>query len=295
MFLKDRKKNRSGFTLIELIIVISILAVLSTIVVVDFVSYKKNSDLDNSTQEFAGILRLAQSKTLSSENYKQYGVYINTAVVPNQYTLFTGYSYALRTTSLDQIYFLQPSMEFYGISLGGGNEIVFDRLTGASDESGSVSIRVKADTSKNKTVYVSSSGAVGFIAPPINFLDADRVVDTRHEQFLYTRPINTVDESIVLTFDNSESKPIKISDNITNGQILWSGTSPIDGSDQVLEINTHQLNSPYTLFSIRRDRRYNNKSLKVSLTGDTTGYLIQYFSDGRVDYASAYVQDLTPQ
>src|SRR3989344_3019949 len=110
-----------GFSLIEVIVVIAILTVLITAPIIAFYSIQKKSDLDNGAQEFASILKLAQNKTLSSENNIQYGVYLDISVSPNKYILFQGSSYVLRNISYDQIYFLPQAIEFFGIDLNGGN------------------------------------------------------------------------------------------------------------------------------------------------------------------------------
>lgn len=282
------KKKNAGFTLLEVIIVIAILSFLAIIVAFDFISFKKGSDLDNNAQEFVSVSRTAQNKTISSENYSQYGVYLNVLVQPNQYTLFKGSSYALREISFDRVYSLQNTIEFFDISLING-EIVFDRLTGASREQGSVSIRIKADPDRIKTVYISSSGAVGFNqsgAPS----DTNRVKDSRYLQFSYSRVIDTANENMTLTFDNSETQIIPISLYLVAGELQWKGTVDVGGVNQTVEINTHRLNNPDTLFSIRRDRRYNDKSLKVTISGDSSGYLTQYSADGlTTDFSSIYV------
>lgn len=292
------KKINAGFTLFEIIIVIAILAILGAIVVFDFVSFKKTSDLNNNVQEFVSILRLAQNKTLSSENYSQYGVYIDTGVSPNQYILFKGIDYGSRPTSFDQVYSLQDNLEFYNISLGGGNKIVFDRLTGNSENFGTVSIRSKItpdDTSSQKTIYIASSGAVGF-EPPATILDTDRVKDSRHIHVGYSRTIDTANENIVLIFNDSEAHAISISSYLSGDEFEWQGTVNVDGADQFIEIKTHKLNDPDTLFSIHRDRRYNNKSLKITISGDSSGNLAQYSADGlTTSHSSIYVSSFEEQ
>lgn len=288
------KENNTGFTLVEVLIVIAVLSILSTVIAFDFISFRKTSNLDNNVQEFVSVLKLAQNKSLSSENYSKYGVYINTVVSPNQYTLFAGDTYASNPSSY-HIYYLQNNAEFYGISMGGGNEIVFDKLTGASEESGSVSIRINTDVSNNKTVYITSSGMVS-LNPSTGLLNDNRVTDSRHIQFNYRRNIDTANETITLTFDDSVTKPIKISSYLVGDQLQWQGTVSVGGIDQTVEVSTHTLNSPDTLFSIHRDGRYNSKSLKITISGDNSGYLIQYSADGLVtDYSSINVLDFEKQ
>ncbi len=282
-------KLLTGFTLIEIIIVIAILSAIAAIVVFNFPFVKKKSDLDNSVKEFVSVLELARNKTISSEGDSRYGVHLNTAVSPNQYVLFKGESYADRDVPADVIYCLPDTTEFYDINLGEGNEIVFDRPGGGVENSGSVSERIKSDAALNKTVYIASSGLVSFnlpVTPP----GSNRVIDSRHVYFNYSRTIDTVNENIILTFDGTITKTIPISSNLSGGEIEWSGVFDVGGENQALSIKTHSLNNPDMYFSIHRDRRYNNKSLKITISGDSSGSLAEYPADGTdANFSSAYV------
>src|SRR5438309_1122588 len=91
----------TGFTIIELLVAVAIISLLGTLAVSDWATLQKRTNLTNSFQEFAAMVRLAQSNTLSSQNSSQYGVYLNTAVSPNQYILFEGSNYAARNTLKD--------------------------------------------------------------------------------------------------------------------------------------------------------------------------------------------------
>lgn len=289
-----RKNN--GFTLIEIIIVIAILIILVAIPITSYYSIQKKSDLDNGAQEFVSILKVAQNKTLSSDNNSQYGVYFDNSVFPNKYILFKGSSYAQRDAYYDQIHFLPQSIEYLLIDFNGGSEIVFDKLTGMTQEPGSVSLKLKTDTNQNKTVYISSIGTIGFDAPIIPS-DDSRAKDSRHVQFDYSRFIDVSTENIVLNFNNNQViQSIPISQYLSTGQFDWSGTVSVGGTNQAIAIHTSRLNNPDTQFSIYRDMRFNDKDLTVTISGDSSGSSVQYSADGLTTiYSSIFVSNFAWQ
>jgi len=291
-----RKKTavfQRGFTVMEVLIVVAILVVLGAIVIGDYATYQKKTDLQNAVQEFIAVLQVAQERTLASDNGAQYGVHISTAVSPNIYTLFQGASYASRVTSYDQPHSVPKNVQFSSLNIGAANDIVFDRLVGTTANSGSLSLQNTVDTSQTKTLYISGQGTVGFVAP--STIADTRVTDSRHIQFDYSRVIDTANETITLTFDNSVAAVVPISAYLVSGEISWQGTVAVGGINQVVDFHTHRLNNPDTEFSIHRDRRYNTKSLKITISGDS-GSLAEYSADGlTTTHTSAYVSNVVWQ
>ena len=62
--MKNIFKNKSGMTLIELLVSISIIATMSTLYIVNVRSYNKSGDLINAAHELANNIRLAQNFAL---------------------------------------------------------------------------------------------------------------------------------------------------------------------------------------------------------------------------------------
>ncbi len=156
---------KRSFTLIELLVIIAIMFVLAAIAIPTFLSFQKESDLNNSAEELVNTLRLAQSKTISSEGASQWGVYFATSTEPHQYTLFKGVDYASRATSSDEIHNLPKTVEIYEINFtpGAVSSIVFERLTGKvflATTTQSISLRLKADFQKTSTIYIESFGQI---------------------------------------------------------------------------------------------------------------------------------------
>ena len=143
-----QKKSRRGFTLVELLVTLGIFAILGMIALPVSHYLEEDAALGNTTKEIAGILRLAQSKTLASENSDSYGVFFD--VSANQYTFFKGLSFAQRNMAADEAYILAKSLEFSTIEFPAG-EVVFAKVTGFSSSMGSVSIRLKQRPQKTQS------------------------------------------------------------------------------------------------------------------------------------------------
>ena len=289
-----------GVTLVELLIVISVLIILAVMTIQAFGLFQKESDLNNSAQELINALRVAQNKTLASEGASQYGVYFNNSTSPCQYAIFKGSSYAQRDASFDEIHKLPKSAEFYGINLGGGSEVVFDRVIGSTNQSGNLSIRLKNDLTKIRSVYIENSGRVGLTTGPAP--SNARIKDSRHVHFDYGRTISTSVESLILTFTYDAStviEQIPIADNMKDGQIYWEGEVNVGGQPEKLKIHTHRLNDPVlgTQFCVHRDRRYNHKALKIDISGDggISPNLIYYSADGMTTQKGSSIQVSEPQ
>lgn len=288
-------KTNSGISFIETMTVITILVILAGIAIPVFIFFQRGLEFNNSIEEIINILRIARNKTLASEGPSQYGVYFDNISSPHRYTLFKGGSFASRDGSFDEINDLPDNIEIYDIDLNGGNEIVFDRVAGSTGQPGSISLRLKTDPSKTKTIYIEGSGYVRLTAPVIPS-DDDRVKDSRHFHLDYNHGIDPDSETLTLSFEGGVDKIITITDNMKDGQIYWEGEVDVNGEIQKIKIHTHELNDPNTSFSVHRDMRYNNKTLAIIISGDGSGTLIDYSADGSiVSSTSIYVTNLNSQ
>lgn len=267
--------NRAkSFTLVEILIVIGVLAILVVIAFPAFHSFRVEADLNDSVDKIINTLRLAQSKTLASERANQWGVYFSTSTVPHQYTLFQGTSYASRVTSSDEVYDLPESVEIYDVNLVGEPEVVFDRLIGSTSQFGGISLRLKKDHAKNRTIYIENSGQVGLIASPFPS-DTERLKDSRHVHFNLGWGIQNATTVKFYFPDIPQTEEVSTADYFDAGktEFDWEGKFIVDGVDQTFHIHTHSLDAFNTLLCIHRDRN----------EGKNDQEAIIYIVDGGVD------------
>ena len=290
-----RVKQR-GFTLIEILIVVGIIILFLGLSILQLRSFQQVSYLQGTGKEVVAALRLAKSRTLASEEALQYGVYFDAISIPSQYILFQGSSYVARDTVKDEIAVLQKTIEISAIFLDGGNEVVFERITGSPSATGTITFRQVANPSRTKLVSVLTSGTIEedvSSAPS----DASRVVDSRHVHVFYQgRDIDTGTEDIRLVFPDT-TFTIVLADNIVAGQIFWEGDVMSEGENQHLKIHTHELNDIVlgrTQFSLHREGQENTKSLLIELSGDVAGDVISYDALGNTTQGTS-IYAKTPQ
>lgn len=110
-----------GFTLIEILITIFLIAILASFFVSVGLNFYKSQQLDTQTQAIIQTLRRAQSKAMSVEMDSSFGVYLTS----DNYTLFKGDSYATRDIQYDEVFDLPQIIKISGLS-----EIVFLKVEG---------------------------------------------------------------------------------------------------------------------------------------------------------------------
>lgn len=158
-------KQNKGFTLIELIVVFSVIAIISTTGVASFVSYSRSQTLQQVTNDFVTVLNTAKGRSISQIKPSQ----CNSASVLDGYVVIAniaGNSYTLNvicsgvTTPLSTPIILPASVSFNSAT---GNppttttSILFSVLTGGVIGAGNV---VLSSYSQTKTITVTPVGGI---------------------------------------------------------------------------------------------------------------------------------------
>jgi prepilin-type N-terminal cleavage/methylation domain-containing protein len=151
----NNNMKKQGFSLIEFIIVIAIIGILVAIVVPSLSSFRNNQLLRGTTEELSGFIQEARSMTLSSHDSLQYGIHFE----EDEAVRFSGTSYSAGAVD-NEVFSIPQGMTISDISLfGAGDDVLFERLTGQTDEYGTITLTLTA-TSAERIITISALGIV---------------------------------------------------------------------------------------------------------------------------------------
>ncbi len=152
------QKNK-GINLIEILIVISIIGVLSSVVILNLSKFRAEQSLQNTDVDIVSLLNEARTNTISSQNSTTYGVHFES----NRIVLFMGATFTEPNATNKQIN-LDSSVSIPasgGISLnGGGSDVIFTRISGDTTNYGTIIVRLVSDVTRQKTITINKTGIV---------------------------------------------------------------------------------------------------------------------------------------
>ena len=142
---------KKGFTLFELLLSISLIAILFGISVPIYQSFQVRNDLDITRSNIIDSMRRSQILSLASKGGTTWGVRIeNSSII-----IFQGADYLSRDPLLDEIYDIPLSIIPSGI-----NEIIFSRLDGSPSLTGVITLT--SSINEVKTITINEKGIFTF-------------------------------------------------------------------------------------------------------------------------------------
>lgn len=133
---------------------IALMVALVTIVLFSLSKMNEKKALDASFSLAVSVISEARSRTLSGVGGSQYGVHVEEGSI----TLFVGPVYS-PLDSQNAVSELHSLTAVRNISfLGGGSDVVFDKLTGATPNTGTFEVFLKSDPTQYKIVSISTNG-----------------------------------------------------------------------------------------------------------------------------------------
>lgn len=144
------KSITSGFTMVEILVVIALLGILVGLSIPFYQSFQVSSQLDTTAFEIVQTLRLAQAKAITGENDENFGVHFES----QKFVLFKGSIYQ----SADSANEVTEIPKTLNVFTSFGQNIIFSRIKGETSPGGTVTIR--SDINESKTIQINVKGNI---------------------------------------------------------------------------------------------------------------------------------------
>lgn len=136
-------KTERGFTLLEVLLSVALIAILTGISVPSFHLLMVSNDLDNTSNNLVQSLRRARGLSRAVDGDVSWGVNINSVNI----TLFKGSSFVNRDTNSDEIFEMPGNVTPSGIG-----EVVFEKFSGNPQTTGDIILKTSNNESRNITI-----------------------------------------------------------------------------------------------------------------------------------------------
>jgi prepilin-type N-terminal cleavage/methylation domain-containing protein len=154
-------KDRRGLTLLEVLIVMSIMAIIYSLSLAIYKSWNEKVILTNKTDELKSALIRAQQLAMTAAQNSSWGLHVETS----SYAIFPGNFYnasqpSNKTWLLEGVAILNPNLSFFNGVSGYGPDVIFAKFTGQTINTGTVAMFPTSNPLIIKNVTVQSSGQV---------------------------------------------------------------------------------------------------------------------------------------
>lgn len=151
--MKTRASPNAGLTVLESLVGLGIILLLAGLAIWPFRGLRDEQLLAGAVEEAASLLDAARVKTLAGVGDERYGVHFESDTI----ILFRGDLYPGVT---ETVVLLHPRVVVAEIGLGGGAEVIFDRLTGVTGNPGYVAVGLADDPSERRFINIYASGLI---------------------------------------------------------------------------------------------------------------------------------------
>ena len=146
--------HSQGVTFVELLVVITIVVIVATLILVPLFRARERLALELAADDVLSLIEEARSLTLAARDDSVWGVHFET----NRAALFKGATYSLSVETKEII--LDKRVEISSINIGGGQETIFKRLSGATDQAGTITLSLVSQPTENRVIEIKESGLV---------------------------------------------------------------------------------------------------------------------------------------
>jgi prepilin-type N-terminal cleavage/methylation domain-containing protein len=142
---------KKGFSALEIIIVVSIFALLSAVSLVAFSDRLRSSSVEQEAENALSYITKAHTQSVASEDNSSFGIRISSTTLD----FFKGTSFALGDDIIS--YNLKETRAVVDLS-DDASEFYFTRITGTPSHTGTITLVSRKNASTTKTILIQGTG-----------------------------------------------------------------------------------------------------------------------------------------
>ncbi len=154
--MQAKLKNQKGFTLMEVLLIVSISILLAITTLPIYSNLQISSQLEGNTSQIIQIIRTARERSAAGFNNAQHGVYFQA----DRYTLYQGTSYTSRDTDYDREVILDDVLRIIRNLTGSGETDDLNFSKGLSVPNKIGTITLTHEIQGNSLISVNSFGMI---------------------------------------------------------------------------------------------------------------------------------------
>jgi prepilin-type N-terminal cleavage/methylation domain-containing protein len=149
---------KSGFTLLEVLIVVAILGAIVAVTTGMYLNFSKDTELETSAKEIIYELQTVRSRSMTGENGLKWGInFVNDT--DDYYQIFsTPTDYASASMSVDTTKYLQNNLTFTDPLPATSSVVLFNKISGSIDAEKTITI--SSSIAGTRTITITTSGNI---------------------------------------------------------------------------------------------------------------------------------------
>ncbi len=153
--------SKRGFTAIEILLVIAILGILATLGQMSYSVWLKKVQVNTSVEQIRSALIRTQQQAVAAEGGTAWGIHLEA----DRYTIFATTNYdpvspLNKTKILTGVNILQPETSLSDGNVGYSQNVVFEKFTGRTINTGTITVAVATDPTVTRDLIITFFGAI---------------------------------------------------------------------------------------------------------------------------------------
>lgn len=166
----ENDRPRQGFTFIELLLSITVSAIIAVAGSVELFQFLTHQNLENEGKTIGGLLESARELSRHQDGESRWGVYIqNNESDRDTYALFMADETLVSSSThigapglITEQHSAKSNVEFIYPAIGSSSTILFSKLTGTPNTTSTIILQSGSDTSSQVLITIDSNGKIDY-------------------------------------------------------------------------------------------------------------------------------------